>query len=76
MIFKGTLKSLSKFHYNCMVVCDGQIIGTWKRSFTANAVNVEFEFFRPPDKKQHKALNRAVHRLGEFINMTVNDVSK
>jgi hypothetical protein len=75
MIFKSKLKSISKFHYNCMVVYDGQIFGTWKRSFTANAVNVEFDFFRPPDKNQRKALSRAVHRLGEFTNMTVNDVS-
>jgi len=76
LVFKNTLKLTSKFHYNCMVVYDGQIIGTWKRSVTANALNVEFEFFRPLDKNQCKSLSRAVHRLEEFTNMKVNDVSK
>jgi len=75
-MFIDSLKSTAKFHYNCMVVYDGQIIGTWKRLITGNTIDVRFNFFHPLDKNQSKALRRAVHRLEDFTNMKVNDVSK
>ncbi len=76
LVFKNMLKSVSKFHYNCMVIYDGQIIGTWRRLIAANSIEVEFEFFNRLDKRQGKALINAIHRLEDFINMKVNDVSK
>ncbi len=76
LVFKNGLKSPSAFHHNCMVVYDGQIIGTWKRLMEASRIDVEFEFFSRLDKQQRKALTICVHRLAAFSNMKVNDVSK
>jgi hypothetical protein len=55
-----------------MIIFEGQIIGTWKRTIAKKSVNFEYELFRPLNKNQLKAFDNAVHRLGEFTNMPVN----
>ena len=59
-----------------MILFEGQIIGTWKRTIVKKSVDIEFEFFRLPDKTQTKALEKAISRLEEFTNMTVNYAQK
>jgi len=76
MVFKNQLKSPPNFHHDCMVVYDGQIIGTWKRTALANRLEVEFDFFRRLDKYQRIALADALSDLQAFSDMTVNDVTK
>lgn len=44
------------------VVIDGQIAGTWKRTFTKNSVNVTFSPFTPWNEAQTKAVYVAAQR--------------
>ena len=69
--FKRSIKSRSLFHYDCMIVSDGQIIGTWKRTIAKNSIEIEFEFFRPASKDQRKAFDNAIHHFEKFTNTAV-----
>ena len=70
--FKNSLKHSSSLHYDCMIVFDGQIIGTWRRTISKKSIDIEFEFFKPLTKKQSKALEHAINRFEEYTNMTIN----
>lgn len=67
-----TSKNNSSFRYDSMIALDGQVIGTWKRTITKNAIDIEFDFFKPLAKYQRKILDEAVHHYGEFMKLKVN----
>lgn len=70
--FKKSLKPSPIFRYDCMIISDGQIIGTWKRTIIKKSINIEFEFFKPLNKNQDKEFFNAIHRFEHFTNMSVN----
>lgn len=69
---KKSLHPTAPFRYDCMIVSDGQIIGTWKRAIAKKSIDIEFEFFRPMNKSQNKALDSAIYLFENFTNMKVN----
>jgi hypothetical protein len=71
-VFKNNSKPTSASHYDSMIIFEGQIIGTWKRTIAKKSIDMEFELFKRLNKNQIKAFDRAVHRFGEFSNMMVN----
>lgn len=70
MISKGN----EPFRYDCMIVCSGQIIGTWKRTLSKNSIDFEYDFFKPLNKLQSKAFDKAVTQFGEFMNLRINKI--
>lgn len=66
-----TLKNNSPLRYDCMILSGGQVTGTWKRTVLRNSIDLEYDTFKPV---QAKALDEAVNRFGEFINMEVNRI--
>lgn len=54
------------------VVIDGQIAGTWKRTFTKNSVNVTFSPFTPWNEAQTKAVYVAAQRYAEFVGLSLS----
>ena len=62
----------ASFRYDCMIVFDGQIIGSWKRTISKNAIDIEFDFFRPLNKYESKIFDKAFNRFREFSNLRVN----
>jgi hypothetical protein len=54
-----------------IVVVDGQIIGTWKRTLDRDAVVVEINYLSYVTKAQLRAVAAAVQRYGEFLERTV-----
>ena len=70
--YKNSLKNIPLFHYDCMIVFDGQIIGTWKRTLTKKTIDIEYVFFSPLNKNQENAFHIAIHRLEEYLNMTLH----
>lgn len=72
MELKKSLQPNPLLRYDCMIISGGQIIGTWKRTINKKSIDLAFELFMPLNKKQRKAFDIAVHRLGEFTNMRVN----
>lgn len=67
--FKNSLKTNSSFVYDCMIVSDGQVIGTWKRTLTKKSIAIEFDFFKSLSKVQSKAFDDAVNRLEAFTGL-------
>ena len=53
------------------IMIDGQILGYWRRSFNKGAVEVELMPFRPLTAVELEAVEMAVQRFGEFIEMPV-----
>ena len=60
------------FRYDCMMVCNGQIIGTWKRTLSKNAINFQYDCFKRISRRQMEALDEAIQRLSDFMKMKVN----
>jgi hypothetical protein len=53
-------------HY---VVIDGQIVGSWKRTFAKGTVVIEFKPFAPWNDTEAEAINAAAHRFADFLGM-------
>ena len=53
------------------MVLDGQIVGTWKRTFKKNAVVIEANPFAPVDTPATLAFATAAKRFGAFLRMPV-----
>ena len=54
-----------------IAVIDGQIVGTWKRKLTKNAVIVETNLFSSLSEAENRAVNAAIQRYGDFLNLPV-----
>jgi len=54
-----------------IVVVDGQIVGTWKRKLTKNAVIIETNLFSTLSVPENQAVDAAIQRYGEFLNLPV-----
>jgi len=54
-----------------IVVVDGQIVGTWKRTFDGAAVRVRLELFARLKGIASSVLNAAVETYGQFLTMKV-----
>jgi Winged helix DNA-binding domain len=54
-----------------MIVIDGQIVGTWKRTFKKDKVIFSRALFSRFSKAQDSALNQAAHNYGAFHGLKV-----
>jgi hypothetical protein len=54
-----------------VVVIDGQIVGSWRRTFDKEAAIIEINPFRPLAKSEQRAVAIAAQRYGEFLNRVV-----
>ena len=50
---------------------DGRLTGTWKRTLSPRAAGVELRTFRPLTKAEHTAVDKAVKRYAEFLELPV-----
>ncbi len=66
------LENNASFRYDCMIVFNGQVIGTWKRTILKNGIDLEYDFFKPLNKHQNKTFDEAVNRFSEFTNLKIN----
>jgi len=54
-----------------IVVVDGQLVGTWKRTFGKDAVVVEVSLLATVNRSERKAVAAAATKYGEFLEMPV-----
>jgi hypothetical protein len=54
------------------MVLDGQIVGTWKRTFKKNTVVIEANPFIPLSGTETRAFAASAHRYGAFLRMPVD----
>ena len=66
------LRNNAPFRYDSMIILDGQVIGTWRRTILKNSIDLEVDFFTQLSKQQRALLDEAVHRLSEFMELKVN----
>ncbi len=57
--------------FSSPILLNGQIVGRWNRKIEKNSVKVTVSPFSPLSKTETRAIAQAVHRYGEFLNMTV-----
>jgi hypothetical protein len=74
-IFDGShLDKLSAFRESILtqvIVINGQVSGTWKRTLKKNEVVMEFVPFTALTEEQNKAVIAAVERYGSFLQLPV-----
>ena len=58
--------------FNHMMLIDGQIAGTWKRTLKKNTVVIEASPFTPLSEAETRAFVAAANRYGEFLDRSVN----
>jgi Winged helix DNA-binding domain len=54
------------------MVLDGQVVGTWKRTFKKNTVVIEAKPFVPLSTTETRAFANSANRYGEFLRMPVD----
>ncbi|MCX6047936.1 MAG: winged helix DNA-binding domain-containing protein [Chloroflexi bacterium] len=57
--------------FNYIIVIDGKVVGTWKRTFKKEIVIVELTPFAPLSPTEFEAVTAAAQRYGEFLGLTV-----
>ena len=54
-----------------VILVNGQIVGTWKRTLTKETVVVELNLFTSPTRAENKAIEAAAQQYGVFLNRMV-----
>jgi DNA glycosylase AlkZ-like len=54
-----------------VIVVDGQIVGTWRRTFSKDAVVIEPKLFSRLTQAENRAVASAGGRYGKFLQRTV-----
>jgi hypothetical protein len=67
----GYAKQAGNGIFNPVVILDGQVAGTWKRTLKRTAVNLSITAFRPLSKAETLAVAAAAQRYGKFLNTEV-----
>lgn len=54
-----------------IIVVDGQIVGSWKRTLQRDAVVIKTDLFRRLTKAENRAVSLAAQRYGDFLELPV-----
>lgn len=69
--FRNSITPKPLFRFDNTIICEGQIIGTWKRVIKKKSMELVYEFFKPLNKVQVNAFEIAIRRLEEFTGLKV-----
>jgi hypothetical protein len=59
------------FIFNHVIVINGQVLGTWKRTINKRSVVVELNPFRPLTKAEKQAVDSVIVQYGTFLDLPV-----
>jgi hypothetical protein len=65
------LDSRSNPLFQHVIVIDGRIAGSWKRTLKKNSVVMELNAFSPLTEVEHRAVDAATQRYGAFLELPV-----
>jgi hypothetical protein len=65
------MSNLDKLVLGHIMVIDGRITGTWKRTLTKSSVVIESNSIAPLTKAKKRAIATAARRFGEFLGLRV-----
>jgi hypothetical protein len=64
-------KKGQQYKYDCMILYQGQVIGTYKRTIKSKSAFFEFDYFKTANKKQKSLVNVALKEFEKFSNLKV-----
>jgi hypothetical protein len=66
----------SEFNYmnDCMIIYDGQIIGTWKRAIKNKKIELNYDFFTELTRARKKGFDEAIYKFSQFYELPVEIV--
>ena len=64
------------FRYDCMIVSNGQVTGTWRRTISTKEIDLECQFFKPLSPLQRKSFEDAVNRFSGFTGLKIKQASR
>ncbi|MFI5152898.1 MAG: winged helix DNA-binding domain-containing protein [Chitinophagales bacterium] len=70
--YKNRLKEASPIRHDCMIIYEGQIIGSWKRTIGKKQIDLYYDLYKPISNKQKKAFEGAIALFGDFNGLTIN----
>jgi hypothetical protein len=71
MEYSNSLNPKPVFRFDNAILYDGQIIGTWKRTIQRKTIDIEYDFFEPPDSNQWNAFSQAVQDFQIFTGLVI-----
>ncbi len=74
--FRNSINPVPVFRFDSMIIFEGQIIGTWKRTIKSKLIELEYNFFKPLNKNRKGLFIKAIDRFGEFNNLPVKAIHR
>jgi hypothetical protein len=71
MEYKKSRNEKSSFKYNCMIIYDGQIIGTWKRTVKNKQIELEYDLFSTLTDVQQEKFKDAMNHFVQFNGLPI-----
>jgi hypothetical protein len=69
--YSESLENIPSFKYDCMIVFNGQIIGTWKWTIKANSIELEYDFFTDINDIQKSLFEKAIEEMAQFYGLEI-----
>jgi hypothetical protein len=69
--YTNSLEDKPSFKYDCMIIDNGQIIGTWRRAITTKKIELHYDLFKEPTNAQKKRLDKALGQFSQFYGLPV-----
>ena len=69
----ATIERLGSMRYAAahVVILDGHLVGTWRRDFRKDTVEITLELFRELNASERKALSSEAERYAAFFGVTL-----
>ncbi len=71
MARRGGRDAINRLVFESTIVIDGQVVGSWRRTFKKEAVVIELAPFAPLTAADAAAAVAAAQRYGAFLGMPV-----
>jgi hypothetical protein len=62
---------LNEFIFNPTIILNGEIVGTWKRTFKENKIKILLNQFKSLNNEENRAIKESAASYGNFIRMHV-----
>jgi len=59
-----------------VIICDGQIIGGWRRELKKDEVQIEITLIKKQLKAEKEAIHQAAKKFGAFLNLPIKIIYK
>ena len=69
--FKNSFKKAPVFHFDNMIIFEGQVIGTWRRTIHQKHIDLEYNFFKTLSKVEFALFKNASIAFERFTGLEV-----